>query len=142
MSKVRALYNQYGVSTVMVVGGLGDWLSVADNVVAMDYYVPRLITSEVEAVLKKFPTEVAQDVQYGSIPQRKVQVRVDGEISPYKASRSHITIKPAVKNPVHDPSEAQDGINLQFVDQIVEVGQARMLAGTLQRFVKATAGQP
>ena len=142
VSKVRALYNQYGVSTVMVVGGLGDWLSVADNVIAMDYYVPRLITSEVKAVLKKFPSEVAQDAQYGSIPQRKVQVRIDGEISPYKASRSHIAIKPAVKNPVHDPSQAQDGIDLQFVDQIVETGQARMLAGTLQRFVNATAGQP
>jgi hypothetical protein len=125
----------------MVVGGLGDWLSVADNVIAMDFYVPRLITSEVKAVLKNLPSEVAQDEHYGSIPQRKVQVRVDGEISPFKASRSHIAIRPAVKNPVHDPTEAQDGINLQFVDQIVEAGQARMLAGTLQRFVNATAGQ-
>jgi predicted ABC-class ATPase len=142
VSKVRALYNQHGVSTVMVVGGLGDWLSVADSVIAMDYYVPRLITSKVEAVLKRFPSEVAQDAQYGSFPQREVQVRVDGEISPYTASRSHINIKPAVKNPVNDPSQAPQGINLQFIDQLVEVGQARMIAATVQRFVKATAGSP
>lgn len=142
VSKVRALYDQHGVSTIMVVGGLGDWLSVADNVIAMDYYVPRLITSKVQAVLKQFPSEVAQDAQYGSLPQRKVRVRVNGEISPYTASRSHINIKPAVKNPVNDPSQAPQGINLQFMDQLVEVGQARMIAATVQRFIKATANQP
>jgi predicted ABC-class ATPase len=142
VSKVRALYDQHGVSTVMVVGGLGDWLSVADNVIAMDYYVPRLITSKVEAVLKQFPSDVAQDTQYGSLPQRNVQVRFAGEISPYTASRSYINIKPAVKNPVNDPSQAPQGINLQFMDQLVEVGQSRMIAATVQRFAKATAGKP
>ena len=142
VSKVRALYEQHGVSTVMVVGGLGDWLAVADNVIAMDYYVPRLITSEVTAVLKEFPSKAAEDARYGSFPDRKLRVRVDGEISPYTASRSHINIKPAVKNPVNDPSQAPQGINLQFMDQLVEIGQARMIAATVQRFVKATAGQP
>lgn len=142
VSKVRALYEQHGVSTIMVVGGLGDWLSVAENVIAMDYYVPRLITSKVQAVLEQFPSEVAQDSKYGSLPERTVQVQVDGEISPYTASRSHINIKPVVKNPVNDPSQAPQGINLQFLDQLVEVGQAKMIAATVQRFVKATAGQP
>jgi hypothetical protein len=93
-------------------------------------------------VLKKFPSEVAQDAQYGSLPERKLRVRVDGEISPYTASRSHINIKPVVKNPVNDPSQAPQGINLQFMDQLVEIGQARMVAATVQRFVKATSGQP
>lgn len=142
VSKVRALYDQHGVSTIMVVGGLGDWLSVADNVIAMDYYIPHLITSKVQAVLKQFPSEVAQDAKYGSLPQRNVQVRFEGEISPYTASRSYINIKPAVKNPVNDPSQAPQGINLQFMDQLVEVGQARMIAATVQRFAKATAGKP
>jgi predicted ABC-class ATPase len=142
VSKVRALYTQHGVSTIMVVGGLGDWLSVADNVIAMDYYIPRLITSKVQAVLEQFPSEVAQDKKYGSFPRRSLQVRVPGEISPYTASRSYINIKPAVKNPVHDPSQTPEGIKLQFMDQVVEVGQARMIAATVQRFVKATAGAP
>jgi predicted ABC-class ATPase len=142
VSKVRALYDQHGVSTVMVVGGLGDWLSVADNVIAMDYYVPRLITSKVEAVLNQFPSDVAQDTQYGSLPQRNVQVRFAGEISPYTASRSYINIKPAFKNPVNDPSQAPQGINLQFMDQLVEVGQSRMIAATVQQFAKATAEKP
>lgn len=143
VSKVRALYTQHGVSTIMVVGGLGDWLSVADNVVAMDYYVPRLITSKVQEVLQQFPSEVAQDAEYGSVPQRSVQVRVPGgEISPYASSKSFINIKTAIKNPVNDPSQAPQGISLQGIDQVVEVGQARMIAATVQRFVKATAGQP
>ena len=93
-------------------------------------------------MLEQFPSEVAQDKHYGSFPQRSLQVRVPGEISPYTASRSYINIKPAVKNPVNDPSQTPEGINLQFMDQVVEVGQARMIAATVQRFVKATAGAP
>lgn len=142
VSKVRALYAQHGVSTVMVVGGLGDWLSVADTVIAMDYYVPRLITSQVEDVLRQFPSDVAQDAQYGSVPQRAVQVQVPGEISPYTASRSFINVKPAVRNPVADPAQAPQGIDLQGLDQLVEVGQARMIAATVQRFGRATEGKP
>lgn len=142
VSKVRALYTQHGVSTIMVVGGLGDWLSVADNVIAMDYYVPRLITSQVENVLQQFPSEVAQDAQYGSAPHREVQVRLPGEISPYAASKSFINIKVPVRDPVNNPSQAPQGIDLQGLDQLVEVGQSRMIAATIQRFAKATAGQP
>lgn len=32
ISKARALWQKHGVSTVIVIGGLGDWLSIADNV--------------------------------------------------------------------------------------------------------------
>ena len=40
----------------------------------------------------------------------------------------------------YDPSQAHEGIDSQSVD-FVEIGQASMLAGNLQRFVNATAGQ-
>lgn len=142
VSKVRALHAQQGVSTIMVVGGLGDWLSVADHIIAMDYYVPRLITSKVQDVLRQFPSSVAQDESYGSLPARSVQVRVPGgEISPYATSKSFINIKTVVRNPVSDPSQAPQGIDLQGLDQVVEVGQARMIAAAVQRFIKATGGQ-
>ena len=70
ISKARALYEDHGVSTIIVIGGLGDWLSVSDNVIAMDSYVPRLITNEAKAVLEQYPGVVRQDDTYGSLPQR------------------------------------------------------------------------
>ena len=43
MERVRQLVER-GVSTVMVVGGVGDYLVVADVVMAMDHFVPHDVT--------------------------------------------------------------------------------------------------
>jgi hypothetical protein len=142
ISKARALYSQHGVSTVIVIGGLGDWLSVSDNVIAMDSYVPRVITSEANAVIEQFPTLVTEDKTYGSLPDRKFRVDLTGFRSPYATRKNFITMKPESRNPVDDPAEAEPGIDLSGLDQFVEVGQARMIASLLQKIANETARQP
>lgn len=49
VARVRELAER-GVSTVMVVGGVGDWLAVADVVVAMADWVPRDATADAAAI--------------------------------------------------------------------------------------------
>lgn len=137
VSKVRALYQQHGVSTIMVVGGLGDWLAVADQIIAMDSYVPHLITDQAHAILQQYPSEVVQDKKYGSLPSRSLQVRLSGEIAAHHASKTFIGIKSQAKNAVADPSQAPQGIDLQGLDQVVEAGQAKMVATSIQRFASA-----
>ncbi|KAJ9621619.1 hypothetical protein H2203_007108 [Taxawa tesnikishii (nom. ined.)] len=77
VSKVRALYSQHGVSTVIVIGGLGDWLSVADFVIGMESYVPRMLTSDAANIVQQLPTHVHQDSQYGALPQRNIHYPQD-----------------------------------------------------------------
>lgn len=139
VSKVRALYQQHGVSTIMVVGGLGDWLAAADQIIAMDSYLPRLITEKAHAVLQQYPSEVMQDSKYGSLPSRNLQVHLSGDILVHSASKNFIGIKSHAKNAVADPSQAPPGVDLQGLDQVVEPGQAKMMAATIQRFAGATA---
>ncbi|MCL6451567.1 MAG: ABC-ATPase domain-containing protein [Acetobacteraceae bacterium] len=55
IDKVRQLYLELGVSTVMVVGGSGDYLDVADTVVMMDEYRPRDVTREAREVAAAYP---------------------------------------------------------------------------------------
>ena len=142
ISKVRALYNEHGVSTVIVIGGLGDWLSISDNVIAMDAYKPRLITNWAKAVVKQFPSVVTQDDNFGTIPSRKFQVDLAGFRSPYAQRKDFITMKPQSRNPVDDPAEAEPGIDLSSLDQIVEVGQSRAIASLLQSIADETSRQP
>ena len=142
ISKARALYSQHGVSTIIVIGGLGDWLSVSDNVIAMDSYIPRIITTEAKAVIEQFPSLVAEDKTYGTLPDRKLRIDLSGFRSPYATRKSFITMKPESRNPVDDPAEAEPGIDLSGVDQIVEVGQARMIASLLQKIANETTRQP
>ncbi|CBZ53071.1 conserved hypothetical protein [Neospora caninum Liverpool] len=53
--KIRPLVNQYRISTIMVVGGSGDFFEVADNVIMMDSYQAYCVTEkakEISATLK------------------------------------------------------------------------------------------
>jgi hypothetical protein len=141
ISKARALYNDLGVSTVIVIGGLGDWLAVADRVILLDSYIPRDITPEARAVVEKFPSVVTQDEHYGSIPKRpKRQLKVDlsGLRTPHATRKTFIALNSQVKDAVDDPSRAESGVVVGGLEKIVEIGQTRTIAILLQRVAALT----
>lgn len=141
VSKVSALYNQYGVSTVIVIGGLGDWLAVADRVVLMDSYSPYDITNKAQEIVQQFPSTVIQDTAYGSIPKRSFQIDLQGLRSPYPSRKRFIALRSQIKDAVDDPSQSESGIDLESIDQIVEIGQSRTISVLLQRIAGQTGGQ-
>jgi predicted ABC-class ATPase len=55
VERVRQLHEQRGLSTVMVVGGVGDYLAVADTVIAMEDWCPRLVTAQARALAGPAP---------------------------------------------------------------------------------------
>ena len=58
IERVRELYEEYGVSTVLVAGSSGAYFHVADTVIQMDRYVPRDITALAKAEAGNFPIRV------------------------------------------------------------------------------------
>ena len=56
IDRVRSLSEDAGVSTLLVIGGSGDYLDVADRVLAMIRYHPRDLTAEARAVAADHPT--------------------------------------------------------------------------------------
>ncbi len=56
IDRVRSLSEDAGVSTLLVIGGSGDYLDVADRVLAMIRYRPRDLTAEGRAVAAAHPT--------------------------------------------------------------------------------------
>ena len=56
VDRVRELHDALGVSTVLVLGGSGDYLDVADTVVAMRRYEPHDVTAEARDVASANPT--------------------------------------------------------------------------------------
>ncbi|MDQ3638959.1 MAG: ABC-ATPase domain-containing protein, partial [Actinomycetota bacterium] len=55
---VRPLYESLGVSTIVVVGGVGDYLDVADRVILMEDYEPGDATGRAKEVRERFPVRV------------------------------------------------------------------------------------
>ncbi|MBS4538783.1 ABC-ATPase domain-containing protein [Clostridium sp. D2Q-11] len=53
IDKVRTLYEKNGVSTVLVIGGSGDYFEVADHVIMMDEYHPKDMTKEAKDIVEE-----------------------------------------------------------------------------------------
>ena len=69
ISRVRSLYVNGGVSSVLVVGGAGDYLNVGDTVLKMASYTCHDVTAEARAVISnpQFASQVPP-VAGGSVP--------------------------------------------------------------------------
>jgi predicted ABC-class ATPase len=55
LDRVRQLFGEEGVSSVLVLGGAGDYLDVADTVIQMDAYVPRDVSARAREVAEELP---------------------------------------------------------------------------------------
>lgn len=123
IDKVRQLYNDYGVSTILVMGGSGDYFEVADTIIAMDSYLPYHVTTQAKAIAKKYPTQRQAEggTHFGKITPR---IPVADSIDPS-------TYKKCVKTKVRDLDTILFGtkdIDLNAVEQIVDNGQLKAIA--------------
>merc|ERR1712039_1030818 len=54
IKRVRPLFDDLGVSTVMVIGGSGDFFPIADTVVCMERYQATDVTEEAKRIAEKY----------------------------------------------------------------------------------------
>jgi len=126
IDKVRQLYTDYGVSTILVMGGSGDYFDVADTVIAMENFQPQDVTEKAKAIAQQHSTERTPEggEQFGQITPR---VPLPESIDPSRGQRE-------VKLKVRDVDEVVFGteeIDLSAVEQIVEAGQLRAIASAI-----------
>ncbi len=123
IDKVRQLYIDHGVSTILVMGGSGDYFDVADTVIAMENFLPHDVTAEARAIARKYATERTPEggEHFGQITPR---VPLPGSLDPSRGRR-------AVKLQVRDVDAMVFGtedIDLSAVEQIVDESQVRAIA--------------
>jgi predicted ABC-class ATPase len=56
LDRVRELHLKLGVSTVLVMGGSGDYFDPADNIIRMTAYAPEDVTAEAKRIAAERPT--------------------------------------------------------------------------------------
>ena len=56
VDRVRQLSDEQGVSSILVLGGSGDYFDVADTIIRMDAYTPRDVTVKAQAIASRQPT--------------------------------------------------------------------------------------
>jgi len=56
IDKIRQLYEQHDISTILVLGGSGDYLGVADHIIQMIEYIPHDVTEKAKEIVKQNPS--------------------------------------------------------------------------------------
>ncbi|MDD5555775.1 MAG: ABC-ATPase domain-containing protein [bacterium] len=120
IDKVRQLHRDLGVSTILVMGGAGDYFEVADTVIMMDEYLPKDVTAEARRIAAEGGTGRAFEggERFGAVrPRRPLPESLD-------ASRGRREASVAAKG-LHAIAFGRSTIDLSFVEQLVDISQTR-----------------
>jgi predicted ABC-class ATPase len=126
IDRVRQLYDGRDVSSILVVGGSGDYLDVADTVIAMHAYRPRLVTGEARQVAAMHPTGRVPEAT-GSFPLPPARVPLPDSVSA-RHGRRQSRVKVLAPSKIGFGSQS---IDLSSTEQIVSTAQARAIARAL-----------
>lgn len=116
IDKVRRLYEEYGTSTILVVGGSGEYFDVADLVIMMDEYIPRDVTEEAKKIASAFEEKREQIAEnsFGEITPRiltKDSLQATG-----RENRIKIRSKECI-------SYGKIDIHLDYIEQLIDFNQ-------------------
>lgn len=126
VDRISALYEEKGVSSVVVLGGSGDYLDTADVVVAMKEFRPADVSEEARRVAAELPTGRQAEVA-GPIGSRPGRAPLPASVDPSRGRR-------AVDLRVRDRETLVFGrevIDLSAVEQLVSRAQTRAIGRAL-----------
>lgn len=119
IERIRELYDDYGISTVIVAGSSGAYFHIADSIIQMDRYVPKDITEYAKKEAENFPMisgpeAPAEKPDFKRCPQPSQAFRGNDRIKMKTLSREGVMIN-------------KETIDLRYVEQITDSEQVTAL---------------
>lgn len=130
VQRVRELYADHGVSSVIVMGGTGDYFAVADTVIMMDHYQPRDVSGDARRLASaNAPASELPAFRPGA--RRAVGASLAKRLGSDRELRERRLKIQARETRALRCGNAE--IDLGRVEQIVEEGQLRALGYLIQQ---------
>ncbi|MBC7334377.1 MAG: ABC-ATPase domain-containing protein [Actinobacteria bacterium] len=125
IDQVRNIYTKYGTSTIMVMGGTGDYFEVADTVIAMDYYLPYVVTEKAKKIIGTMKSTRLKESPYNfkDIAER---IPTPSSINPYKGKRQKVKSKG-----LSTILFGLEKIDLSSIEQIVDPSQVNAISSII-----------
>lgn len=135
VDKVRQLQQDYGVSTILVMGGSGDYFDVADTTIMMDAYTPHDVSDRAHTIMQKHTTRRMEEGgrYFGKITERRPQARS------FDASRGKRDVKIDVKG-LHTLIYGTTTLDLSGLEQLVDSSQTRAIGDIILYYSRRYAG--
>ncbi|HID21556.1 MAG TPA: ATPase, partial [Planctomycetaceae bacterium] len=125
IDRARHLADELGVSSILVVGGAGDYFEVADTVIAMRRYLPADLTGEARAIAQRHPSGRRRSGRpWNQIRTRAPMPESVPGAQPGKRLRIRVidTLRMVIGG---------EEVDLRGMEQLVEPGQVRAIAHAL-----------
>ena len=123
VERVRALYDEQGISTILVAGSSGAYFHVADRVIQMDCYVPKEVTKEAKEAAAGFGEGVQSlkltPVSFERVPKKFKTGGRDERFKMKVLGRDSLQFD-------------RDVVELRFVEQIADTEQIAALGYLLK----------
>ena len=122
VDKVQQLLQDHHVSTILVMGGSGDYFDVADRIIMLDQYRPVHRTDKAKELVKVFPTKRQQEGgdHFGELPNRRPLTE---SFDPSRGKREVKIDAKGIKKILFGTTE----IDLSALEQLVDVAQTRAI---------------
>ncbi|MDI6706456.1 MAG: ABC-ATPase domain-containing protein [Bacillota bacterium] len=122
IDRVKQMYNDLGISTVLVVGGSGDYFDVADNVIMLDNYISVDVTRKAKEIAAEKVYRRREDIpgEFGSITERKLLPES------HRGNSAKIKVK-GIDTILYDRTE----IDLSLLEQLVDFSQTSAIGNIL-----------
>lgn len=132
VDRVRPLFTERGVSTVLVAGGSGAFFEVADQVIALQDYQLREVTAQAHRIAADHQATTSRPAVFTANP-----ARVPRRASLHPAKKT----KPARSRGHRTIQYGREDIDLTAVAQLVDPAQTEALAKALDRLAEQADGE-
>ncbi|MCD7806923.1 MAG: ABC-ATPase domain-containing protein, partial [Lachnospiraceae bacterium] len=125
IERVRSLYEDFGISSIIVAGSSGSYFHVADHIIQMKEYVPLDITKKAKAAAEAFPAFSTKQDRFPAYSQKRVP-------KPFMALRKDDRLKLKAVG-VSELSLGHDMVELRYLEQLKDSEQTMALAYILKQ---------
>ena len=127
---VRPFHRSLGISTVVVVGGVGDYIDVADRVILLEDYAPSDATLRSREITRKFPPR-APLAEREAFPPRERAIDTSS-IDLRRGKR-----QTARGRGLHTIELGSERVDLSYLEQLAEAGQTEAVARVIREWAAA-----
>ena len=127
IDRVKELYDNFGVSTILIIGGSGDYFDVANHVIMMDEYVPKDVTEKAKEIAKldENKREFSSNDKFKGVTQRiplKKSFSQSGKLDKTKAKGKYNILY------------GKELIDISGLEQLVDDSQTNCIAVMIDYF--------
>lgn len=124
IERIRSLYTDFGISTILVAGSAGAYFHIADHIIQMDQYIPKDITAYAKAAAADYPMDVApleapKAPSFNRRPKANPALKRDPRVKIKASGKDTILLN-------------KDAIDLHYLEQLTDSQQTAALGYMLR----------